>query len=151
MTNLRNAVAEKNITNYIRCLADTGTSSKRFRFVPEATVANANPGLFLRWAIDEERNYLNQLLLFLPKDSTSQLSLSPLKEDTFPDSAILIQDYRLTTKYRCEGGECPKVMSGQAEFRLIRNTEDFWYIHRWSDYATGDEPTWSALKAKFGK
>ena len=151
MTNLRNAIAEKNITNYMRCLADTSLSSKQFRFVAEATGANANPGLFLRWGIEEERNYLNQLILFLPKDSTSQVSLSSLKEDTFPDSAILIQDYRLITKYKCEAGECPKVMSGQAEFRLIRNTEDFWYIHRWSDYATGDEPSWSALKAKFGK
>ncbi len=152
MMNLRNSIAEKNITNYLRCLADTGTSSKQFRFVPEATVANANPGLFLRWGIEEERNYLNQLILYLPKDSTSQLTLSPLKEDTFPpDSVILVQDYRLIMKYKCEAGECPTAMSGQAEFRLIRNTEDFWYIHRWTDNATGDEPSWSALKAKFGK
>jgi hypothetical protein len=152
MTNLRNAIAEKNITNYLRCLADTSYSPRPFRFIPEPTVANVNPGLFNNWSNDAEKNYLNQLMLYLPKDSTSQLILSALREDALsPDSTIMVQSYRLIIEYKCEAGDCPRIMVGQSEFRLIRTSEDLWYIYRWSDIATGEEATWSALRARFGK
>ncbi len=151
MANLRNAVAEKNITNYLRCFADTSNSPKQFRFIAEPTVANANPGLFENWRIESEQTFINQLMLFLPRDSTSQLSFSPKSENTYQDSVVLVQEYHLIIHHTCKSEECPRDMVGQAEFRLIRTPEDLWFIYLWIDRAVGDKPTWSLLKAYFGK
>jgi len=151
MANLRNAIAEKNTSNYLRCLADTSNSSKSFRFIADPIVVNNNPGLFDKWDKDKEFIYLNQLMLYLPKDSTSVLTFTSYREDTFQDSVILIQEYQLTVHLKCATDDCYHILAGQAEFRLVRTQEDLWYIHRWSDAATGNQPTWSALKAAFCK
>jgi len=150
LANLRNAIAEKNITNYMRCLADTSNSILNFRFEAEPAVANANPGLFNFWNKDQEFNFLNQLFAFLPDDSTSAVSFQQVKENTFQDSVFLLQDYSLVIKYKCEQ-DCIHEMKGQVEFRLMRNNEDLWSIYKWNDYSTGDDLSWSALKARFGK
>lgn len=149
--NLTNAIAEKNVINYSRCLADTGNSSKSFRYIAEPSVARANPGLFDHWSTGEETNYLNQMLSFLPKDSTGQLVLKTLRENTFQDSVVLLQEYTLKMHLKCENNDCPRDMQGQAEFRLIKSAEDLWYIYLLSDRATGDKKTWSDSRAYFGK
>ncbi len=149
--NLTNAIAEKNIINYSRCLADTGNSPKSFQFVAEPSVARANPGLFDHWSNAEETNYLNQMQSFLPKDSTGQLVLTTSRENTYQDSVILLQDYSLKMQLKCENNDCPRNMEGQAEFRLIKSAEDLWYIYILSDRATGEKKTWSDLRAYFGK
>jgi len=151
MVNLKNAIAEKNITNYLRSLADTSNSQKQFRYVADPAVANANPSLFDHWGLDNEQTFINQLMLFLPKDSTSRLSLVLKSENTFQDSVVLVQDYHLVTNHTCKETECPRVMDGQAEFHLIRTAEDLWYIYLWIDHSVGDSPTWSKLRAYFGK
>jgi hypothetical protein len=151
MVNLTNAIGEKNITNYIRCLADTSGSNKNFNFVAEPSVALKNPGLFSRWQKEEELNYLNQLMLYLPTDSTSKLSLKSLRENAFQDSVILIKEYTLKLGLKCEDNSCPRSFQGQVEFHLSKSNEDQWFIHSWVDFATGDEHTWSELRAYFGK
>jgi hypothetical protein len=151
MINLRTAVAERNSQNYLRCLADTSLVTASFAYLPESAVGAANPGLFLHWGKESERNYLNQLLAFLPKDSVSSLSINLIRESTFQDSVVLVQEYVLTIGHRQQTEGAPRQMRGQAEFRLMRSSEELWYIHRWADYATGDYPTWSSLRAFFGK
>ena len=44
----------------------------------------------------------------------------------------------------------PKYVKGQAEF-WINSGNGEWYITRWVDYGTGEEPSWSSIKASFGK
>lgn len=150
MINLRTAVAERNIQNYLRCLADTSLVRASFIYQPEPAVGAANPGLFARWGKESERNYLNQLLAYLPADSVSSLSLNLIRENTYQDSVVLVEEYILTVGHRHQG-EAPKRMQGQAEFRLVRSSEELWYIRRWADYATASYPTWSALRAWYGK
>ena len=135
----------------MHCLADTSDSGKEFIFIAEQSVALKNPGLFSRWKKENERNYLNQLMLFLPSDSTSTLLLKPLRENSFQDSVVLVKDYKLVLGLKCEKRECPRTVRGQAEFRLNKTNEDLWFIYQWIDYAVGDEPTWSELRAYFGK
>ncbi|OPZ73010.1 MAG: hypothetical protein BWY83_00348 [bacterium ADurb.Bin478] len=150
MVNLRNAIAEKNAQNYLRCLADTGKAGRRFLFIPEQSVNAANPGVFRNWGYEQERIYLNQLLLYLPKDSTSQLMLTSLRESVYQDSVILLQEYELTLRHQRQATVGLVKTRGQIEFRLIRSIENMWYIHRWTDYATASQPTWSAVRAAFG-
>lgn len=151
LANLRNAISEKNITNYMQCLADTSNSEKQFRYIAEPSVANANPGLFEHWDKQDEFNYLNQLSAYVTEDSIPKVSLTTLKENTFQDSVILFQSYELEVHYKCQEIDCVHNMKGQVEFRLVRTNEDLWYIYRWSDFSTGDNHTWSDLRAVFGK
>lgn len=151
LINLKNAIIEKNSDNYLRCLADTSVSPRQFSFIADAVIMNANPGLFLRWGKEEEANYLNQLLSFLPKDSTASVNFDRLKETTFQDSVIFLESYVLNVDYKCESKDCPRSRRGQAEFRFVRTEDETWYIYKWIDYSTGDDLTWSNLKALFGK
>ena len=151
LVNLRSALKEKNITNYMRCLADTSNSFKTFHYEPEPSVANNNPAsLFANWDKTAEFNFLNQWLAFVPQDSSLELSLTTLKENTFQDSVVLLQEYQLDTYYQCNDDSCFYHMQGQAEFYFLRTSEDLWYIYKWRDMATGSNPTWSHLRAKFG-
>jgi hypothetical protein len=151
MTNLRNAISEKNIANYMRCLADTSQYARPFRFLADPAVANRNPSLFAYWGKEEEITMMNQLLLFLPKDSLSVVKFTLQSETNLVDSVILVQDYDLDIHHNCKETDCPRHMQGQSEFRLLKNNQDLWTIYRWNDSASGDEPSWSALKAHFGK
>ncbi|HNW58157.1 MAG TPA: hypothetical protein PKI62_00605 [bacterium] len=150
MINLRTAIAERNSQNYLRCLADSAQVRAAFSYVPESAVGAANPGLFSRWGKESERNYLNQLLAYVPADSVSSLTLNLIQENTFQDSVVLVEEYVLTVAHRHQD-EAPRRMQGQAEFRLVRSSEELWYIRSWADHATGDHPTWSALRAYYGK
>ena len=151
LINLKNAMLEKNKSNYLRCLADTSVSSQDFRFFPEPAVANAHPGVFDRWGKEAEANYINQLYSYLQKDSLIAITFDRLKETTFQDSVILLQNYVLKMQDKCDMPNCMRNMAGQAEFRLVRTQDDFWYIHRWRDVSTSDSLTWSDHKARFGK
>jgi len=152
LANLKNAIFEKNKSNYMRCLADTSVSNHKFKFIADPAVINANPGLFTHWGREEEANYLNQLYNRLPKDSTMSVVFQRLEETTFQDSVILLQTYKLVFDEKCQAGEqCMRYMEGQAEFRLLRTEDDVWYIYRWSDFSTSDSLTWSDIKARFGK
>ncbi len=152
LINLKNAIEEKNKTNYLRCLADTSVSSKEFRYIPESAVAAANPGVFNRWNKEAEANYINQLYSYLPKDSSITVTFNRYREDnTLQDSLITIQNYVLKMHDRCDEDNCLQVFAGQAEFRMIRTQDDLWYIFNWNDTSTSDSLTWSDHKARFGK
>lgn len=151
LINLKNAIEEKNKSNYLRCLADTSVSAKEFIFYPEPAVANANPGVFDRWDKEAESNFINQLYSDLPKDSLIKVTFNRLKETTFQDSVTLLQNYAIKMQSKCSETVCFNHLAGQAEFRLLRTPDDVWYIHRWRDVAISDSLTWSDLKAHFGK
>ncbi|MDZ7369578.1 MAG: hypothetical protein ONB12_00230 [candidate division KSB1 bacterium] len=151
LINLRNAVSEKNRSNYLRCLSDSSTAKRSFSFIADPAVANVYPALFSRWGKEEEANYLNQLFSYVPKDSTAKLSFERLNETVYQDSVVLLQNYELTVHYKCSEPNCPHVFRGQAEFHFIRSEDQIWYITKWIDYSTGDLPTWSLLKARFGQ
>ncbi len=151
LINLKNAMQEKNKSNYLRCLADTSVSSKEFIFYPEPAVANANPGIFDRWDKEAESNFINQLYSHLPKDSLINVAFNRLNETTFQDSVTLLQNYAITMQDKCTETACFQHLAGQAEFRLVRTQDDVWYIHLWRDVSVSDSLTWSDLKARFGK
>ena len=92
--NLKNAMQEKNKSNYLRCLADTSVSIKDFLFFPEPAVANANPGVFDRWSKDAESNYINQLYSYLEKEAlTDHIDLAR--------GAVSATRRRVNGKVRC--------------------------------------------------
>ena len=150
LINLRNAILEQNLENYLRCLGDSTRLPQGFRFIADAGVASENPGLFERWTKDNEKSYFSQLRALIPPDSLHILNLQVVQSTQFADSALFVENYTLTVKHTQQDKGVPAVVAGQARFNMGVDSFGDWAIYRWEDVAVGDEPTWSTLKAVYG-
>lgn len=149
LENLRNAVADQNVENYLRCFSDSTRTGKRFRFDPEASVANQNPGLFNDWSLSHERDYFLQLRAALPADSARSLRLDSLQTIILGDSAIFLRAYDLIVRHRRQSIGVPAQVAGELRFWLIKDPFGEWSIYRWADFSNSPTLTWSSLKAAF--
>ena len=52
LLNLTNAVKERNIENYMRCLIDSSNSNTVFQFDPDPVIAAEYPSVFTDWNVD---------------------------------------------------------------------------------------------------
>ena len=151
LENLKNAILEQNVENYLRCLSDPTRNVLPFRFIADPQVAAENPGTFEFWTRDDERAYFSQLRAFLPDDSLHFLSLVPVQFTQYADSALFVQNYTLTVRHTQQRQGVPGQVAGQARFWMGMDQFGDWSIYRWEDRSLGDQPTWSVLKAIFGK
>lgn len=151
LVNLRNAVLQKNVENYLRSLVDSTRSARRFRFEPDQSAAVGNPGVFAYWDVDKERFYLSQLFAVLPDDSLRTLDFALLSSNVSADTAEFTETYELEIHHTQQSQGLPVVVRGQATFWLSSDALGNWAVYRWADFGTGDDPTWSDLKAAFGK
>jgi hypothetical protein len=149
--NLRNALAELNVVNYERCFSDSTHAGRAFRFIPEATVANTNPGLFSGWSVKEERDYFARMRDPLPADSVFTLRLDSLQTVVTGDSATFLQRYELIARHQRQASGVPRKVSGEGRFWLSRDQFGDWSIYRWADFSAGSALTWSTLKAAFAQ
>ncbi len=147
--NLRNAIADRNVENYVRCFSEVSRVGRSFRFDPEITVANNNPGAFVDWGLVQERDYFSQLRVALPFDSLCALRLDSLQTNLFGDSAQFFYGYDLTARHRRQAAGVPGRVKGELRFWLLKDSYGEWSILRWVDFATGPVQTWSALKIAF--
>ncbi|MFQ5627135.1 MAG: hypothetical protein ACE5I1_00125 [bacterium] len=148
--NLRNAILEQNLENYLRCLGDSTKLSQGFRYIADAGVASENPGVFARWTKENEKRYFSQLRALLPPDSLHILNLQVVQSTQFADSAIFVENYTLSVRHTQQEKGIPAIVSGQARYFLGVDAFGDWAIYRWEDQAVGDAPTWSVLKSIYG-
>jgi len=146
LRNLQYAIADKNETNYMDCLTPNAFF---FQFIPDQIVKEFNPTVFERWGLEAERNYFNQIRNYVPDDSLSQLIFQEISSEVFADSALLRQKYTLILRHTYQGN-VPRKVTGQAYFWLFKEA-GYWFIRRWFDFGTAGEPSWSTIKAGFGK
>jgi hypothetical protein len=149
LSNLQNAVSERNVENYVRCLINPGLSSRIFVFEPDPEVAANYPDLFQEWNRETERNVMQQLVALVPADSAFYLTYTEtVQEIVAPDSAVMIRRYRLGVHHREAG--IPQTYEGLAEFWLTPDQQGEWAIYHWIDNSVSQSPSWSGLKASFG-
>jgi len=152
LANLKSAFSEKNIENYMRCLTDSTQVGKSFQFVPDPTVKLKYPGVFEDWDLARERNYVHHLFSLIPDDSASTLIFMGEGETiNYPDSTVIIRDYRLLLGHTLESPQYPRWAEGRMEVHLARIPQGDWAIFYWVDTATQGNPSWSDVKANFGK
>jgi hypothetical protein len=149
LTNMRNAISDLNVENYLRCFADSTRTGERFRFEPDAATSNQYPGVFNHWSLSQERDYFSQLRAALPTDSLRSLRLDSLQTITFNDSAQFARAYELNVRHKQQSSGVPGQVRGELRFWLRKDQLGEWSIYRWADFATGQAQTWSALKAAF--
>jgi len=143
--NLKYSIIEANTTNYIKCLID---SNSQYKFIPDAFVNANNPGFFDYWDLSSEQNYITKLFA-ATYDSARKVSFYAEPALDYQDSVQINVKYDLEIHHNLTESYA-KVVEGQAELWLKeRNGE--WFITRWIDYGIGENPSWSSLKANFGK
>lgn len=150
LINLKNAILEQNLENYLRCLGDSTKLSQGYKYMADAGVASENSGIFERWDKENEKRYFSQLRALLPADSLHILNLQPVQSTIFADSALYVESYTLTVRHTQQDKDIPAVVKGQARYFMGVDTFGDWAIYRWEDQALGDSPTWSLLKAVYG-
>lgn len=147
MENFKHAIEQQNLEEYMNCFIQNDENSKHnFHFEPDPYLKN---DFITGWALDDERNFFNQL--------KSQFSRIYFSFDTlfqYSDITVGVQDsvetdrrgYVLTLVEKDSVSE----YRGQARFKLYRatSTTDLWYIYYWQDNAVNNEYTksWSYLK-----
>jgi hypothetical protein len=152
ITNFQAAIREKNIENYVQCLAssDTGAVSRRFMFEPSAEAAARFASVFVGWTTNRERQAFTALVASIPPTSAPTLEFSGTRFDAVsPDSAVYVANYRLRPNYQRMGA--PEEFSGTLRLTISSYSSSFWAITRWSDQTPSQTTTasWSVLKAQF--
>lgn len=147
LTNLVNAITDKDINNYLQCLVDTSLTLKRFAYTADIASQIRYP-IFQNWQLSNEKNYYYNLLSLTSSGSTSMLFVSTVNTNTYSDSAIYDMEYLL--RFDHQKTTVAKTLTGKLRFIMVINSKNLWAISRWIDFKSADtDTTWSVLKANF--
>lgn len=150
LQNMKAAIKEKNVENYMKCLVD---SVNLFHFTPDQYQASTNTGIFEQWSLAHEQSYINKAFTSIPGDSSRSLNFSNIQKNEFPDSALIRADYEIAL-HHILASAYPTIGKGQVDFVLTRRY-GYWMIRRWKDFETKVDsaatrvPSWSTIKASF--
>lgn len=150
LINLRNAIQDQNLTNYMNCFTNTPINSRHFGYKPDYSAQIRYPGIWNQWTLVQEENYIKNVFAAIPQDSLSTLIyFDEGIENPFPDSTIIIRDYELIIGHNRNPEQFPRKAKGRAEFYLSLKSDGFWAIYFWIDDSFEGLPSWSDLKATF--
>ena len=150
ISNFISAIDEKNVENYIACLADTAQSDEYyFYFKPTADAYALYSSIFGNWTLYSERNYFNTMISAMPADVYPDIKLINTRfEILLPDSAVFVADYDLTVQHSIASVE--KRFSGTLQFTIYPRSNGLWSIKTWYDLQNNADTiqSWSFLKAQ---
>jgi len=149
LSNLQRSVHEKSAEYFIRCLADTAYTEKKYIFIPDPESAAQFAGIFNRWNRQKEEGVVRQMFSLVPDDSVCTLILSMVQQTVASDSAVMVVDYSLSVGHTGTALE-NRVFKGRAEFWMASDMRGEWSVYRWLDWRTSDISPWTVLKAKLG-
>ncbi len=147
ISNFQNSLADKNVVNYLICLADSNFTSKKFRFLPSASAVSQFPSLTDDWDLKHEEQYFNNLTSKVLDNATVSLNLNNINSSPFSDSLIYSASYNLTVPLTDQS--IPENYQGDLKFTMIRDSRSVWVIYNWQDTKNSDLPSWSDLKGRF--
>ncbi|HEY5123768.1 MAG TPA: hypothetical protein VIK14_08555 [Ignavibacteria bacterium] len=145
--NIKFAISERNVTNYLQCFVDTSYSEKRFSYTADISSQIQYP-VFHYWNLGYENSYFTNLRSFTNPSATSNLFLTNENFTGATDSVVFDADYLL--RFDHQKPAVAKTTKGKLRFVLAVDSRSLWSIHRWIDYKINDsDTTWSVLKANF--
>jgi hypothetical protein len=142
ITNLKNAIHDGNVENYLACFSDTLFTSKNFTFIPSSGAALQFPALTDSWNKKDEEQYFTNI-----KSYQMNLSLTNENYSQQGDSLIYTAAYVLDVFFDNSGS--PQIYQGELRFDMIRDSRSVWVIYLWQDTKNTDNPSWSELKGRF--
>lgn len=151
ISNLKNAIAAKNLDNYIACFSDPVRTQREFTFVPSGPAWAQYSSELSSWDRNKEREYMRNLISHTSSSAFSSLLLVPKSFAITTDSVVY--NYTYTLSFHHDG----RVISdstarGELWFTLGPDNTGSWSIYRWLDYPltpTSTIVTWSSFKGGF--
>jgi hypothetical protein len=147
ISNLQNAVDQKNVANYTACFSDPSAGGRAFVFVPSAEASAQYGPALSSWGTPQEQTYFQNLIARSPINAAASLQLTQKSQLVTADSVIYSYDYIFTFEHSETG--FPKIARGNLQFALAPDAANRWSIYRWIDFKTGSDITWSMFKGKF--
>jgi hypothetical protein len=145
--NLTSSFANKNVNDYDKLLADTGSVKKQYIFVPTQKAAGNYSAFFSHWTRDSELNYFRKAMASVSVAFAPTVSFSgPTLTNFQADSALYAADYSFFLS--------PTTYLGRARFYMIPNKNTgTWAIYRWEDLPSAKDSTlsWSDMKGQFSQ
>ncbi|NWF87940.1 MAG: hypothetical protein HXY50_00600 [Ignavibacteriaceae bacterium] len=146
ISNFINSLKDKDIENYLSCLADSSFTEKVFIFSPSSEALSQFPALGENWGKRNESQYLSNLKAKISEDVPIILSLSNTSTSVHGDSLTYIASYSLSTQINDD--TYPSVYQGEMILELIRDSRFVWSIYLWRDIKGTNFPSWSELKGR---
>lgn len=145
--NLISSFANKNVNDYEKIFADTGSIGRQYIFVPTQKAAGNYAAFFSRWTKDSELYYFRKATASVSVAFAPMVSFSGTPPIIFQsDSALYEADYSLFLS--------PTTYVGRARFSMLPNKKtDTWVVYRWEDLPAAKDSTlsWSDLKGQFSQ
>ena len=148
--NLRNAVIEKNMQNFMLCLADPSRSPFSYTYEPSAEAGARYQAVFMNWSVTKERQAFLSMTSRIAADQQPQLLFSNSQVAfSSPDSLVWVAEYVLTAQLGLTS--LPSTLSGIIALTICPEQSGLWSIARWSDArrpSDTTEATWSLLRGQ---
>lgn len=143
--NLRAAVAELNTANYRRSLADA------LVFEPTAEALARNPALWAGWGKAEEVSAFTTLAEAARRapPGVHTLRLDDVSSELGDRRFTFDASYVLVMRHQRPG--VPDTVQGRLVWEITQGADGLWSLARWNDRTLGNSPSWSDLKAEFGR
>jgi len=148
ISNLQAAIDQKNVANYIACFSDVARQGRPFVFIPSAEATAQYGAVLANWDLAKEEAYFQNLIARSPTTAFSSLVLTLQSAIVSADSVLYEYDYIFSFGHSEQG--FPQTARGRLQFTLGVDASTFWTIHRWIDFKSTDDITWSLFKGKFG-
>jgi hypothetical protein len=144
LDNYKQAITTLNLVNYERCFKKDG-----FKFTPDPTVSGQNVGIFQRWTIQEELEYLKNLRNNGSNTGNNRLDFSNTKRIFLSvDSLEFNATYNLQL-YHSDTSFNNYQFQGNLILTMVRNRSNEWAIRTWQDNKNGNGLCWTDLKQYF--
>lgn len=143
ISNLQNAIGERNGENYLRCLADT--LETEYVFVPTLSAQTVYD--FSRWDKSSEGQYFRNLAAASTGETPHLIFFEQ-------DTSRSATSYSFRAKYSLQfphtRPQLSSVAQGRLEFTIeLSSRDNWWFITRWVDYPDTSQITWSHFKGAF--
>ena len=146
ISNLVNSLKDKNVENYVSCLADYSFTQRVYTFSASSGALSQFPSLSENWGIKNEEQYFNNMISKVPQSIPITLKLSNERYSPQGDSLVYTASYTLNVP--SNDPSLPENYAGDLRFNMIRDSRAVWSIYYWQDSKNGNPPSWSELKGR---
>ncbi len=147
--NLQNAIYERSLENFKRCLIDSAYSQESYQFHPDPQVGADYSSIFTGWDQQKEETVMKQAFSLIPAGGSSFLVFSEDSWQVYSSAeAVYSAEYRLELHHTQVALD--SVFRGNLIYTIKPDSRGEWSIQDWVDNGVSGSSSWSLLKALLG-
>lgn len=141
--NLKASIMELNAANYRRSI------DASLMFKPSAVAEARDPSLWASWGSAQENSYFTTMVEAARAQTGHGLRLEDIATELGDTRYVMDAQYVLVVLHGRES--IPDTLQGRLIWEITQSATGLWSLSRWTDQVIGNAPSWSDLKAGFGK